>query len=320
VDVILGADWIAKNEAIPKMSELSLTVGRPPVTLGVEARRDDTELVKCLLSKTALRKQLAKQIVELYVVHVRDCDFNESPALSGQSDELPNDLRQLKEEFKDLFTDGLPPGPPPNRGAHTHKISTDPQAKPPISALRRYSPAEREEMQKQITALLEKGFIKPSASPYGAAVLFAKKKDGSLRMCVDYRALNDISTKDKYPLPRIDELLDRLHGAKYFSSIDLASGYWQIPIDQESQEKTAFRTPFGSYEFSVMPFGLSNAPATFQRLMNSILATEMHEFVLVYLDDILVFSKSPEEHAKHLRRVLLKLRELKPSATEASPL
>ena len=130
-------------------------------------------------------------------------------------------------------------------------------------------------------------------------------------MCVDYRALNDISTKDKYPLPRIDELLDRLHGAKYFSSIDLASGYWQIPIDQESQEKTAFRTPFGSYEFSVMPFGLSNAPATFQRLMNSILATEMHEFVLVYLDDILVFSKSPEEHAKHLRRVLLKLREHK---------
>ena len=223
--------WIAKNDAIPKMSELSLTVGRPPVTLGVEARHDDTELVQCLLSKTALRKQLAKQIVELYVVHVRDCDFNESPALSGQSDELPDDLRQLKEEFKDLFTDGLPPGPPPNRGAHTHKISTDPQAKPPISALRRYSPAEREEMQKQITALLEKGFIKPSASPYGAAVLFARKKDGSLRMCVDYRALNDISTKDKYPLPRIDELLDRLHGAKYFSSIDLASGYWQIPID-----------------------------------------------------------------------------------------
>ena len=132
VDVILGADWIAQNNAIPSMSELSLTVGRPPRKLCVEARRDDTNLVQCLLSKTALRKQLTRQIVELYVVHVRDCDSTGNPALSNQRDALPDDLRQLKEEFKDLFTDGLPPGPPPNSGAHTHKISTDPQAKPPI--------------------------------------------------------------------------------------------------------------------------------------------------------------------------------------------
>ena len=138
---------------------------------------------------------------------------------------------------------------------------------------------------------------------------FAPKKDGSLRMCVDYRALNKLSVKNRYPLPRIDDLLDRLQGAKVFTSLDLASGYHQIRLVDGDVHKTAFRTPMGHYQWRVMPFGLTNAPATFQNVMNDIFRPHIGNFVVVYLDDILVFSKSEEEHARHLETVLELLRQ-----------
>ena len=148
-------------------------------------------------------------------------------------------------------------------------------------------------------------------SPYGAPILFVPKKDGRWRMCVDYRALNKQTVKDRFPLPRIDELLERLGKARVFSALDLASGYHQIGVEPGSIEKTAFRTSRGHYEFIVMPFGLMNAPSVFQRLMNQIFAEELGIFVLVYLDDILIFSETVEQHWQHLRDALARLRKAK---------
>ncbi|GBG75266.1 hypothetical protein CBR_g19900 [Chara braunii] len=173
----------------------------------------------------------------------------------------------------------------------------------------RMSPRELEELRKQLDELLEKGWIRPSSSPFGPPVLFVPKKEGELRMCIDYRGLNAITVKNAEPLPRIDDLLDRVQGAKYFSKIDLKSGYHQIEVHPDDQYKIAFRTRYGHYEFIVMPFGLTNAPATFQRCMNDLFRPWLDRFVVVYLDDILVFSRTLEEHQDHLRQVLEKLRE-----------
>ncbi|CAI7807806.1 unnamed protein product [Closterium sp. NIES-54] len=166
-------------------------------------------------------------------------------------------------------------------------------------------------MKKQIEYLLDKGLIRPSTSLYGAPVLFTPKPDGSLHMCIVYRALNKQTIKNKYPIPRIDDLLDQLRGATVFSKLDLRSGYWQIRMADNSIHKTAFRTRYGSYEYLVMPFGLTNAPATFQAEMNHILRPLLDKCVVVYLDDILIYSRDMKQHIKHLRRVFEILRQEK---------
>eukprot|EP00253_Pinus_taeda_P020204 PITA_20204 len=168
---------------------------------------------------------------------------------------------------------------------------------------------ELTELKMQLQELLEKNYIHPSVSPWGALVLFVKKKDGTLRMCIDYRQLNKLTIKNKYPLPRIDELFDQVKGATMFSKIDLRSGYHQIRIKDEDIAKTAFRTRYGHYEFVVLPFGLTNAPATFMCLMNSIFHPYLDQFVLIFIDDILIYSRTIEEHHEHLRIVLQTLRE-----------
>ena len=167
--------------------------------------------------------------------------------------------------------------------------------KTPFKHPYRLSPKELAEAKKQIADLLAKGFIQPSQSPFGSPILFGQKKDGSLRMCIDYRGLNAITSRNRYPLPNIADLLDKFSGATVFSSLDLASGYHQIRISDDDVPKTAFTTPFGHYEFKVLSFGLTNAPATFQAVMNRLFG-HLHSFCVVYLDDILIFSKTPEEH------------------------
>jgi hypothetical protein len=198
-----------------------------------------------------------------------------------------------------------------------HKIELIPGASPPSRPTIRLSATELAELKMQLAELQASGFIRPSKSPFGAPILFVKKKDGTMRMCVDYRALNGITVKNSYPLPRVDELFDRLQGARYFSKIDLRSGYHQIRIAAEDVPKTAFRTRYGHYEFMVLPFGLTNAPATFMHLMHQALRPLLDECALVFLDDILIYSRTLEEHEQHIRRVLDALREQKLYAKES---
>ncbi|WVZ70782.1 LOW QUALITY PROTEIN: hypothetical protein U9M48_019422 [Paspalum notatum var. saurae] len=180
----------------------------------------------------------------------------------------------------------------------------------------RVAPKEQESIKENIDELLGKGFIQPSSSPWAFPVLFVDKKDGSRRMCVDYRALNDVTIKNKYPLPRIDDLFDQLQGACVFSKIDLRSGYQQMKIRPSDIPKTAFITRFGLYEYTVMSFGLTNAPAYFMNLMNKVFMEYLDKFVVVFIDDILIYSKTKEEHEEHLRLVLQKLRDHKLSKCE----
>ncbi|GBG72657.1 hypothetical protein CBR_g12230 [Chara braunii] len=210
-------------------------------------------------------------------------------------------IAKLLEEFKDLTEPptGVVPWPIQRR------IEIEPGSRTPTGAVYRMSPRELEELRKQLDELLEKGWIRPSSSPFGAPVLFVPKREGELRICIDYRGLNAITVKNVEPLPRIDDLLDRVQACKYFSK----SGYHQIEVHPDDQYKTAFRTRYGHYQFIVMPFGLTNVPATFQRCMDDLFRPWLDRFVVVYLDDILVFNRTLQEHQGHLRQVLEKLRE-----------
>jgi hypothetical protein len=194
---------------------------------------------------------------------------------------------------------------PPERGV-THKIVLK-SDKQPRQRGYRMSELERQALGEQLQDLLARGLIQPSKSPFASPIIFVRKKDGSLRMCVDYRAINEITVKDRYPLPRIDELLDRLRGAKIFSKLDLASGYHQVRMDEASIPMTAFSCEKGLFEYRVMPFGLCNAPATFQSMMNEVLSGL--EFALVYLDDVLIFSTGEAEHLRHLDTVCQRLQQ-----------
>ncbi|GJV34245.1 putative reverse transcriptase domain-containing protein [Tanacetum coccineum] len=167
------------------------------------------------------------------------------------------------------------------------------------------------ELSEQLQELLEKGFIRPSSSSWGALVLFVKKKDGSFRMCIDYRELNKLTIKNRYLLPRIDDLLEQLQGSIVYSKIDLWSGYHQLRIREEDIPITAFRTRYGHYEFRVMPFGLTNAPVVFMDLMNRVCKPYLDKFVIVFIDDILIYSKNNEEHGEHLKTILNLLRSKK---------
>ncbi|GKE92461.1 putative reverse transcriptase domain-containing protein [Tanacetum coccineum] len=168
------------------------------------------------------------------------------------------------------------------------------------------APSELKELLDQLKELLEKGFICPSSSPWGAPVLFVKKKDRSFRMCIDYRELNKLTVKNRYPLPRIDDLFDQLQGSSVYSKIDLWSGYHQLRIREEDIPITAFRTRYGHYEFQVILFGLTNTPAVFMDLMNHVCKPYLDKFVIVFIDDILIYSKNKEEHEKYLK-IILKL-------------
>ena len=255
-----------------------------------------------------------------FMVFVRsDPEHSSDPMINASISQAPaqapvvvtehqSEVDKLLAEYPDVLCTTHPEGLPPDMPV-VHTIPLVNEGLTVFKQIYQLSPAEKEEVQRQVQELLSKGLIRPSTSPLGSPILFVKKKDGTLRMVIDYRSLNKITIKNKYPLPRIDDLFDRLQGGKYFSSLDLMSGYHQIRIKDSDVPKTAFRTPVGHYEFLVLPFGLSNAPATFQSVMNRIF--QNLDFVIVYLDDILIFSRTLDEHKRHVEIVLDILRKEK---------
>ena len=215
-------------------------------------------------------------------------------------DEIP-DVR----EFPDVFLDDIAGLPLDREVEFTIDLipGTELISIPPY----RLAPAELRELKAQLEELLSKGFIRPSISPWGAPVLFVKKKDGSLRLCIDYRQLNKVTIRNQYPIPRIDELFDQLQGSRVYSKIDLRSVYHQLRVQESDVPKTAFMTRYGHYEF--LPFGLTNSPTAFMDFMNRVFQPYLDRFIIVFIDDILVYSGSLEEHSEHLRIVLQTLRE-----------
>jgi hypothetical protein len=213
----------------------------------------------------------------------------------------------IVKEFVDVFPEELP-GIPPNREIE-FTIDLLPDTATISKAPYRMAPLELKELKDQLQELLDKSFIRPSVSPWRVPVLFMKKKDGSMRLCIDYQKLNKVTIKNRYPLPRIDDLFDQLQGSQVFFKIDLYSGYHQLKIQEKDVQKMAFRTRYGHYEFLVMPFGLTNAPAAFMDMMNWIFRELVDWCVVVFIDDILIYLKNREEHEENLRTVLSILRK-----------
>ncbi|GJS25763.1 putative reverse transcriptase domain-containing protein [Tanacetum coccineum] len=229
--------------------------------------------------------------------------------MEKKSDEKRLEDIPIVREFLEVFPEDLP-GLPPVRHVE-FQIDVIPGAAPVARAPYILAPSKMQELSNQLQELADRGFIRPSTSPWGAPVLFVKKKDGSFRMCIDYRELNKLTIKNRYPLPRIDDLFDQLQGSSVYSKINLRSGYHQLRVRDEDITKTAFRTRYGHYEFQVMPFGLTNAPAVFMDLMNRMCKPYLDKFVIVFIDDILIYSRNKEEHLDHLRIILELLKKEK---------
>ncbi|GBG65822.1 hypothetical protein CBR_g53793 [Chara braunii] len=304
-DIVLGTNWGEAAGATLHLREHECTL--PSASSEVKKVRlfhesgVDNPLAHCCLSAPAFARLVRKEQLEeqVFMAYVRP--VSDQPK---EGEKIHPAIASLLEEYKDLYE-------PPSRVVPKpiqHRIEIEPGSRTPKGAVYRMSPKEVEELCRQLDELLEKGWIRPSSSSFGAPVLFVPK-EGELRMCIDYRGLNAITIKNVEPLPRIGDLLDRVQGCRYFSKIDLRSGYHHIEVHPDDQYKTAFRTRYGHYEFIVMPFGLTNAPATFQRCMNDLFTPWLDRFVVVYLDDILVFSKTLEEHEGHQQQILSKLRE-----------
>ncbi|GJX17986.1 putative reverse transcriptase domain-containing protein [Tanacetum coccineum] len=295
-DIIIGMDWLSRYDAAILCGEKKVRIPLEGKTLVIEGNRNNSRLkiVSCIKTQKYIKKGC-----ELFLAQVTEQESKEK-----RLEDVP-----VIRDFPEVFPEELPGLPPPRQVEF--RIDLIPGAAPVARAPYRLAPSEMKELSKQLQELSEKGFIRPSSSPWGAPVLFVKKKDGSFRMCIDYRELNKLTIKNRYPLPRIDDLFDQLQGSSVYSKIDLRSGYHQLRIREEDIPITAFRTRYGHYEFQVMPFGLTNAPAVFMDLMNRVCKPYLDKFVIVFIDDILIYSKNKEEHGEHLKTILNLLRSEK---------
>ena len=278
IEVILGLDWMSRNRVLLNCCTKTVEFLSP-------TPHEKMQLL--MLNANQVNRELRNGVLGYILLYLSNLE------VESKLNEIP-----IANEFPEVFPSDIP-GLPPKREIE-FSIDLLPGTGPISIAPYRMASKELQELKKQLEELLDKQFIRPSVSPWGAPVLFVKKKDGSLRLCIDYRQLNKVTIKNKYPLPRIDDLLDQLKGASIFSKIDLRSGYHQIRIKEEDVPKTAFRTRYGHYEFLVMPFGLTNAPAIFMDYMNRIFRPYLDQFVVVFIDDILIYSQNEKEHEQHL--------------------
>jgi hypothetical protein len=269
IDVILGMDWIT---GVISTSPRLVTLVHPDGT------------------RITFEPMKSQDIPAVYSLHSRA--ISDVPVVC---------------EFEDVFPEELPSLPPDHDVEFV--INLVPGTAPIAQSSYRMAEVELKLLKAELDSLLEKGFIRLSASPWGSPALFVPKKDGTQCLCVDYRALNTVTIKNKYPLPRIDDLMDELRQDKFFSKIDLRLGYHRMKIRPEDIHKTTFVTRYGQYEYTIVSFGLTNAPAYFMNMMNKVFMDELDKCVIVFIDDILVFSKTAEEHEEHLRIVLEKLRQ-----------
>nr|XP_051201072.1 uncharacterized protein LOC127314607 [Lolium perenne] len=301
-DAVLGMDWLKScGKMTCEWTEKTLEFqhgGKQILLQGIPEKSQTavTELSAEQLQKWMIGNEVWAMAV-LDPVSVLDADARVTVA---------PDLQSILTEYSDIFSE--PNSLPPQR-ALDHAITLEANARPINNRPYRYSPLQKDEIERQVQEMLAAGLITPNMSPFASPILLVKKKDGTWRFCIDYRCLNELTIKNKFPLPVIDELLDELAGTKFFSKLDLRAGYHQIRMRPADEEKTAFKTHHGHFQFRVMPFGLTNAPATFQCIMNEVFAPFLRKFVIVFLDDILIYSPSWQEHLKHIKMVLEKLRE-----------
>ncbi|GKC40534.1 putative reverse transcriptase domain-containing protein [Tanacetum coccineum] len=295
-DVIIGMDWLADNDVVIICGKKEVHIPIKNRTLVVKGDSNSSRLkvIPCIKARKYIERGC-----HLFLAHVTKKE---------KSKKRLKDVPVIR-DFPEVFPDDLP-GLPLSRQVEL-KIDLVPGAAPVTRAPYRLAPSEMKELSEQLKELLEKGFIRSSSSPWGAPVLFVKKKDGSFRICIDYRELNKLTVKNRYPLPRIDDLFDQLQGSSVYSKIDLRSGYHQFRVREDDIPINAFRTRYGHYEFHVMSFGLTNAPAVFMDLMNRVCKPYLDKFVIIFIDDILIYSKSKEEHSEHLKIILNLLKKEK---------
>ena len=313
-DIILGKPWHYDHNPVINWTTNEIEVkhdSKPPTQFkAIDNFNEDTTAYGFnTITMTRARQLPENKLAQIYWVNISDEKetTSENGVAIGVTDE---DILRIVKQYADVIPEEIPAGLPAKRDEQ-HEINLIPGAALPRPRGMRLSYDMTMELRKQVDRLLKLGWIRPSKSPVGAGAFFSKKPDGTWRFICDWRALNDITIKDSTTLPNIEDSLNLLRDAKYFSKLDLHSGFYQVRIREEDCWKSAIQTCMGTYEWLVMPMGLSNSPATFQRLMNGVMKGLVGKFVIVYLDDILIYSNTLDEHKVHLTQVLQTLRKAK---------
>lgn len=296
-DMVLGVQWLSTLGPITwgfSQLEMQFKINNKRVVLHGIKEGNLNEV------KATKMDKLQNEQAQISMIYVHQAELREEVevcALEGQGQNIVPELHKLLENYDDIFTE--PTTLPPLRGQHDHRIPLMEGSNPVNQRPYRYTIYQKNEIDKMVQILLEAGTIQPSSSSYDSPVILVKKKDGTWRLCVDYRNLNGMTIKDRFPIPLIEDLMDEFGRSKIYSKIDLREGYHQVRMDPNDIHKTAFKTHSGHYEYLVMPFGLKNAPATYH-LMNSVFKDFLRKFVLIFYDDILIYSESMESHIQHL--------------------